>query len=92
MGLEGEDKIVRLGDLLGIAGLSLLALVMVAAVPMVASFVVDRTTGIATAVSTAGFVVVVWYGVALRRRATRLMSPAARRAVVPHRTPPHTVC
>ena len=64
--LEDEDRIVRLGKGLGIAGLSLLAVAMVAAVLMVASFVFGRTTGIATAASMAALVVVVWYGVALR--------------------------
>ena len=64
--LEDEDKFERLGNGLGIAGLSLLAVAMVASVLVVASFLFGRTTGIATAGSMAAFVIVVWYGFALR--------------------------
>jgi hypothetical protein len=62
---QEDVHIVRLRNGLGIAGLSLLAVAMVADVLMVASFVFGRTTGIATAASMAALVVVVWYGVAL---------------------------
>ena len=67
---EDKGRILVTGNRLAIAGFFFLAVAMVAAVLMVATFLYGRVTGIATAASVAGVIAVLWYGIALYARAT----------------------
>jgi hypothetical protein len=64
--VEDKGHIVTLGNSLSIAGFFALAVAMVAAVLMVATFLFGQLAGIATAASIAVVIVSLWYGLALR--------------------------
>jgi hypothetical protein len=64
--VEDKGRIVTLGNTLSIAGFFALAVAMVAAVLMVATFLFGKAAGVATAASIAVVIVSLWYGLALR--------------------------
>jgi predicted MFS family arabinose efflux permease len=74
--VEDKGRIVQLGNKLAIAGFLALAVAMLAAVLMVATFLYDKTVGIATASSIAVVILVLWYGLALRAYVTDRARPS----------------
>jgi cation transport ATPase len=64
--VEDKEHIVRVGNVLAIAGLFFLAVAMVTAVLMIGDFLFGRAVGLATALSFGAFLLVLWYGIALR--------------------------
>jgi hypothetical protein len=63
---EDKGHIVKLGNTFAIAGLFSLAVAMVAAVLVVATFLFNKTAGVATAASIAVVIVALWYAPAFR--------------------------
>jgi hypothetical protein len=69
--VSDKEKIVRTGNRLSIAGLVALATSIVAVVLLVADYIFDLTTAIATAAGIAVVIVTTWYGLAFLLREER---------------------
>jgi hypothetical protein len=69
--VSDKEKIVRTGNRLSIAGLVALAISIVAVVLLVADYIFDLTTALATAAGIAAVIVATWYGLAFLLREER---------------------
>ena len=69
--VSDKEKIVRAGNRLSIAGLIALAISIVAVVLLVADYIFDLTTALATAAGIAAVIVATWYGLAFLLREER---------------------
>jgi uncharacterized protein DUF6328 len=69
--VSDKEQIVRTGNRLSIGGLLALAIAIVSAVLLVADYIFDRTTAIATAAGVATVIAATWYGLAIRLREER---------------------
>ncbi len=69
--VSDKEQIVRMGNRLSIGGLLALAVAIVSVVLLVADYIFDRTTAIATAAGVATIIVVTWYGLAFLLREER---------------------
>jgi Family of unknown function (DUF6328) len=63
--IEDKGRIVRISNGLTIAGLFFLAVSIVSVILLVADYIFDRTTAVATAVSLGLVIVALWYGLPL---------------------------
>jgi hypothetical protein len=63
--VSDKEQIVRIGNRLSIGGLLALAVAIVSVVLLVADYIFDRTTAIATAAAVATVIAATWYGLAI---------------------------
>jgi len=69
--VSDKEQIVRVGNRLSIGGLLSLAVAIVSVVLLVADYIFDRTTAIATAAAVATVIAATWYGLAIWLREER---------------------
>ena len=69
--VSDKEQIVRTGNRLSIGGLLALAVAIVSVVLLVADYIFDRTTAIATAAAVATVIAATWYGLAIWLREER---------------------
>jgi hypothetical protein len=69
--VSDKEKIVRVGNALTIAGLSALAVSIIAVTLLVTDYIFSRTAAYATAAALGALIVVTWFGLALVLREER---------------------